>query len=116
MNHSIYRWGQQRCSVTILPSLRFTDSAKKILSTYQELVFDMYGVASVIVTAILLPLLGFVAVCLRFYTRIRLTSTFVGTDDWLIAFSCLLVLGHGAAQVVGMILKPPPPDQNESIE
>ena len=69
-----------------------------------------------IVAPILLPLLGFVAVCLRFYTRIRLTSTFVGIDDWLIAFSCLLVLGQGAAQIVGMVLKPLRPNQNESIE
>lgn len=69
-----------------------------------------------IVTAILLPLLGFVAVCLRFYMRIRLTSTFVGIDDWLIGFSCLVVLGQGAAQIVGMILKPLRPNQNESIE
>lgn len=76
----------------------------------------MYGVASMIVTAILLPLLGFVAVCLRFYTRIRLTTTFVGIDDWLIAFSCLLVLGQGAAQIVGMIQEPLCADQNESIE
>ena len=65
----------------------------------------MYGVASVIVTAVLFPLLGFVAVCLRFYTRVRLTPTFVGIDDWLIAFSSLLVLGHGAGQIVGMILE-----------
>ena len=69
-----------------------------------------------IVTAILLPLLGFVAVYLRFYTRIRLTSTFVGIDDWLIAFSCLLVLGQGAAQIVGMMLRPGRSNQNESIE
>ena len=75
----------------------------------------MYGIASVIFTAILLPLLGFVAVYLRFYTRIRLTSTFVGIDDWLIAFSCLLVLGQGAAQIVGMIPRPIRPSQNQSI-
>ena len=78
--------------------------------------FNMYGVASVIVTATLLPLLGFVTVCLRFYTRIRLTATFVGIDDWLIAFSCLLVLGQGAAQIAGMIQKPLCAKQNESIE
>ena len=65
----------------------------------------MYGIASVIVAAVLLPLLGFVAVCLRFYTRISLTPTFVGVDDWLIAFSCLLVLGQGATQIAGMVLK-----------
>lgn len=76
----------------------------------------MYGVASVIVTAILLPLLGFVAVYLRFYTRIRLTSTSIGIDDWLIAFSCVLVLGQGAAQIAGMISRPLRSNQNESIE
>ena len=75
----------------------------------------MYGVASVIFTAILLPLLGFVAVFLRFYTRIRLTSTFVGIDDWLIAFSCLLVLSQGAAQIVGMLPRPLRSNQNQSI-
>lgn len=64
----------------------------------------MYGVASVIVTAILLPLLGFVAVCLRFYTRLRLTPTFVGIDDWLIAISCLLVLSQGAVQIAGAVI------------
>lgn len=76
----------------------------------------MYGVASFIVTAILFPLLSFLAVCSRFYTRIRLTPTFVGIDDWLIAFSCLLVLGQGASQIVDMILKPLRLNQNESVE
>lgn len=80
-------------------------SANKRLSAYQGLFFSMYGVASVIVTATVLPILGFLAVCLRFYVRIRLTPTYVGIDDWLIAFSCFLVLGQGAMQVVGMILK-----------
>lgn len=59
----------------------------------------------------LLPLLGFVAVSLRFYTRIRL-----GIDDWLIAFSCLLVLGQGAAQIVDMIIRPLRSNPNDSIE
>ena len=72
----------------------------------------MYGVASVIVSAILLPLLGSVVVCLRFYTRVHLTSTYVGIDDWLSAFSCLLVLGHGAAQILGMT---PRPDTSSSL-
>lgn len=71
----------------------------------------MYGVASVIVTAIVLPLLGFVAVCLGFHVRIRLTPTFVGIDDWLIACSCFLVLGQGAMQIVGMIPEPLLPNQ-----
>ena len=76
----------------------------------------MYGIASVIVAAVLLPLLGFVAVCLRFYTRISLTPTFVGIDDWLIAFSCLLVLGQGALQIVGMILELLHTDQKDLAE
>lgn len=66
----------------------------------------MYGVASVIVTATVLPLLGFVAVCLRFYTRTRIVRTFIGIDDWLIAISCFLVLSQSACQIVGTILKP----------
>ena len=61
----------------------------------------MYGIASVIATAIVLPLLASVAVCLRFYVRIRLTPTHVGIDDWLIAMSCILVLGMGALQIAG---------------
>ena len=66
----------------------------------------MYGVASVVATAVVLSLLGFIAVCLRFYVRIRLTPTFVGIDDWLIALSTLLVLGQSACQILCMIPKP----------
>ena len=65
----------------------------------------MYGSSSVIATAIVLPLLGSLAVCLRFYVRIRLTRTFVGIDDWLIAISCFLVLGHAAGQIACMTSK-----------
>ena len=61
----------------------------------------MYGVASLIVTATVLPLLGLVAVCLRFMVRLRLKPTFVGIDDWLIAFSTVLVLAQGANQING---------------
>ena len=76
----------------------------------------MYGVASVIVAATVLPLLGVLAVCLRFYVRVWLKPTFVGIDDWLIAFSCFLVLGQGAMQIAGMILKPRLTDQNVQID
>ena len=61
----------------------------------------MYGVASLIVTAAVLPLLGLSAVCLRFFVRLCLKPTFVGIDDWLIAFSCLLVFAQGALQITG---------------
>ena len=59
----------------------------------------MYGVTSIIATAIALPLLGLVAVILRFYVRLRLKPTFVGIDDWLITFSCLLVFAQAALQI-----------------
>ena len=62
----------------------------------------MYTVANVMGAATVLPLLGVLAVCLRFYVRIRLTPAFVGIDDWLIAFSCVLILGQGAMQIAGM--------------
>ena len=74
---------------------------------YLRLSFNMYGVASVIATATVLSLLGFIAVCLRFYVRTRLTLTFVGIDDCLIAFSCLLVLGQSSCQIACMIPKLP---------
>lgn len=61
----------------------------------------MYGVASLIVTAIVLPILGLIAVCLRFFVRLRLKTTFIGVDDWLIAFSCLLVFAQGAILITG---------------
>ena len=67
----------------------------------------MYGVASLIATATVLPLLGFVAVCLRFYVRLRLKPTFVGIDDWLITFSCLLVFGQAAIQICCKTLEIP---------
>lgn len=63
----------------------------------------MYGVTSLIVTAVILPLLGVVAVTLRFYVRLRLKPTFIGIDDWMITFSCLLVCAIGANQIVGKI-------------
>lgn len=65
---------------------------------------SMYGVTSLIATAILLPLLGFVTVCVRFYVRLRLKPTYLGVDDWLIAFSCLLTVAQGADQIIGMKL------------
>lgn len=73
----------------------------------------MYGVASLIVTATVLPLLGLVAVCLRFFVRLRLKPSFVGIDDWLIAFSCLLVFAQAATQITGEseLLRPSPSGQ-----
>lgn len=66
----------------------------------------MYGVASLIATAVVLPFIGFLAVCVRFYVRLRLKPTYLGIDDWLIAFSCLLTVAQGANQIAGMKMKP----------
>lgn len=64
----------------------------------------MYGVDSLIVTAIVLPFIGSVAVALRFYVRLRLKPTYIGLDDWLILFACVLVWGQGANQIIGAII------------
>ena len=61
----------------------------------------MYDVASLIATAIILPLLGFIAVVLRFYVRLYLKPTYIGIDDWLIAVAVVLVYGQAANQIVG---------------
>lgn len=76
----------------------------------------MYGVASLIVTAILLPLIGSLAVYLRFYVRLRLKPTFVGIDDWLILFSCVLVWGQGANQIVAAVIGELGRDDEKTVE
>ena len=65
----------------------------------------MYGVASLVATAIVFPLLGLVAVCLRFFVRLRVKRTFIGIDDWLIAFSCLLVVAQCGLEIAGEYLR-----------
>lgn len=72
-------------------------------STEHKLRLTMYAVVTVIVPAILLPPLSSAAVYMRSYVRVHLTSTYVGIDDWLSGFSCVLVLGHGAAQIAGAV-------------
>ena len=64
----------------------------------------MYDVTSLIATAIVLPLLGFIAVTLRFYVRLYLKPTFIGVDDWLALIAIVLVCGQGANQIVGRSL------------
>lgn len=61
-----------------------------------------YNVASLLGTAIALPLLGVIAVILRFYVRLRLRPSYVGIDDWLIVLAVVLVVGHGVNQIICM--------------
>ena len=61
----------------------------------------MYDVASLIATAIILPLFGFIAVVLRFYVRLYLKPSYIGIDDWLIVIALVLVYGQAANQIVG---------------
>ena len=90
-----------------ISSFNFFATAKRsVQAKNKALCFSMYGVTSLIATAIVLPLLGFVAVCVRFYVRLSLKPTYLGVDDWLIAFSCLLTVAQGADQITGMKLNP----------
>lgn len=61
----------------------------------------MYSPYALVVTGIILPLLGVIAVCFRFYARISLKHP-IGVDDWLILAACILVCGMGVMQIVGM--------------
>lgn len=70
-----------------------------------------YNVASLIGTAIALPLLGVLAVILRFYVRLRLRPTFIGTDDWLIVLAVVLVVGQGICQIIGTQSQTPGSDE-----
>lgn len=63
----------------------------------------MYGVASLIVIAILLPAIGTWCIGLRFYVRLRLKPTFVGIDDWLILVACFFVWGQAVIQIYSAI-------------
>ena len=60
-----------------------------------------YGADSLLVTAIVLPVLGIIAVFLRFYVRLRMRHTYIGIDDWLVLLSVLLVCGQGVIQILG---------------
>ena len=60
----------------------------------------MYDVASLIVTALVLPLFGLIGVCLRFYVRLRLKPSYIGIDDWLIVSAIVLVYGQSACQIL----------------
>ena len=60
-----------------------------------------YGVESLLAVAIVLPLLGILAVALRFYVRLHLKRDFIGIDDWLILLSIILVCEQAAIQILG---------------
>lgn len=58
----------------------------------------MYPPSSLVVTGILLPLLGLVAVCLRFIVRLR-SKAFLGVDDWTILAGWVIVCAMAACQI-----------------
>jgi len=60
----------------------------------------MYPPSSLIATGILLPLLGMVAVGLRFIVRLR-SKAFLGIDDWTILAGWFIVCGMAACQIAG---------------
>ena len=59
----------------------------------------MYSPSACIATAVVLPLLGVLAVCLRFWVRLRLQPSYVGADDIFIVIGSFLVCGMGALQI-----------------
>jgi len=60
----------------------------------------MYPPSSLIATGILFPLLGMVAVGLRFVVRLR-SKAFLGGDDWTILAAWFIVCGMAACQIFG---------------
>ena len=60
-----------------------------------------YSPESIVAVSIILPLLGLVAVGLRFWVRISVQPTFVGLDDWFIVGAVVLSLADGANLAVG---------------
>ena len=99
------------CSLVHVSNLFHFQASRQIISSPPHLIqyihaafvdkVSMYGVASLIATAIVFPLLGVVAVILRFYVRLRLQPTYVGIDDWTILLSCVLVCAQGVNQIIG---------------
>ena len=61
-----------------------------------------YGVSSLIGTAVTLPILSITAVLLRFYVRLRIRRTNIGSDDWLCLLSLVFIVGQAIIQVLGM--------------
>ena len=59
----------------------------------------MYSPAALITTAVILPILGVSAVCLRYWVRDRFSRTHIGIDDILIAIGALFVCAMGAIQI-----------------
>lgn len=62
----------------------------------------MYPETSLVATGVILPLVGVVAVCFRFFVRMRPKHVALGIDDWAILVACILVCGMGALQITGM--------------
>lgn len=60
----------------------------------------MYPPSSLIATGILFPVLGLVAVGLRFIVRLR-SKAFLGIDDWTILAAWFFVCAMAACQIFG---------------
>ena len=59
----------------------------------------MYSPAALISTGVILPLLGVVTVCLRYWVRLRFSPSYIGIDDILIVVGAVFVCGMGAIQI-----------------
>ena len=63
-----------------------------------------YDPTSIVVVSIVLPLLGVVAVCLRFWVRLRVAPTYLGIDDWLALAAVIFSMGDGANLALGNLI------------
>ena len=68
----------------------------------------MYSPVSLVISGVFLPLLDIVALCVRFWVRLRIQPTFVGTDDYFIMVGCALACVMGGMQIAGMRCLPCP--------
>lgn len=67
-----------------------------------------YSPASIVAVSIVLPVIALVAVCLRFWVRLRVQPSYIGADDWLIAGAVVFSLADGANLAVGKRELTPP--------
>ena len=59
-----------------------------------------YSPTSIIVVSVVLPVIALVAICLRFWVRLRVQPTYVGIDDWLILGAFIFMVGDAANLII----------------
>ena len=63
----------------------------------------LYDPTSIIAICVILPIIALVALCLRFWVRIRVQPTHIGADDWLILVASIFLIADAANLIVGAL-------------